>query len=1106
MAFGIPVDFYSLNNAIYNPGIHDDYYSNMWVTDRSNEELSGPEKAFLDGSFEDNHPGHIILGEATVTYNCHGYTFGVIQGTDRYNISWRADLCNGAFVLVNTPQAGDIALMRYDSGVPDSPHSAIVFNQDTVISKWGELPLTKHHKDSVIDIIAFENGDAHYTYYRRVVNTNSMISGLSTFNGTGTYIFSPNVTPATCTWSVEPADMFQNASGTGYTANLSYATPFVHLAPKATLTFTFSYGCDNHYTATKEIDLRIPTTTVSGNAVSDGFVIDANAVVTVTGKIKSNERAKTIVPVGTRLVIDNGIMTSNDDVMWQGIEVWGNSSTHQFLTNGSYGQGYLEMKNGATIENAKCAVELWRPNYWNTTGGIIHASDATFLNNATAVHALSYDNYNPANYSEADYNAEFKNCNFEVNEDYLGTETFTRHVTLAGVDGIRFLGCDFSAKRGVTGIDPWCMGITAYDAGFTVKPLCTSTEVWPCPEGSYKQSTFTGLCGGIRASSDGSQPRAFTVREAVFTNNDRGIRAINTGFPVILMNEFNISRDNTYCDFNYGIILDNVPGFCVEENSFHPVPGSGGATVGLAVHDSHSVNNIYRNSFTNLTRACLAFGQNVCSSTPGVVLGLTYTCNDFGNNQRDLMVLQEDGHGDIQPLQGTPGLSAGNTFRDSDFQIYNDGDTPITYYYNSNNPNESPSTSLVYNVYLNGQAKSNLCLSHYGNGPVDKSAQEKEALASEYLAAYSAYLNLKQLYDSRIDGGSTPAQLSDINAATPADMWELRARLLGLSPYVSKQVLAAAADRNDVFTDPVLFEILAANPDELRSDSLISYLENKEHPLPDYMISLLRQIAGGTTARTALMAEMNRLGHEYSLAAGDIVRSNLNDTVANPTELRNWLGSLNDIAADRMVISSYLHEGDSTSAFTLASMLPELYGLQGGQLEDHAGYMLLLQLYQTLKRTGRTVYELTETETAVVDSIVENGAGVSRVMARSLQEQVTGVMTETCLDLEEPELPVGDRSKAFVDEGSMNKAVGFTASLSPNPATTWAVVDYTLPSRMSKATVVLTNTLGVTVMTAELDGNHGQKVLDLRSLPVGVYLYTIRCGSYMETGKLVVTQ
>lgn len=836
------------------------------------------------------------------------------------------------------------------------------------------------------------------------------------------------------------------------------------------------------------------------------IVVTNNATLTITGEVKMPINGKIIVHPGAKLIIDGGKVTTAHKQLWQGIEVWGNKNTHQFLTNGSYGQGYLEMKNGATIENAKCAVELWRPNYWNTTGGIIHASDATFRNNATSVRAVSYSNYYPNTHVEASYDSHFTNCNFVVDDDYLGTETFTKHVNLADVNGIDFLGCDFSAKRGVTGVDPWCIGLNAYDAGFTVKSLCTNPMVVPCPDEDLKKSTFMGLCAGVKASSSGDNPRTFIVRDAVFTNNDIGVHAINTGFPTILMNEFNINSDNNYCTSNYGIILDHVTSFCVEENSFQPLPGSVGSVRGISVRDSYGVNDIYRNSFTNLTRACRVLGQNVCGNTPSGVLGLTFTCNDFNNNTRDLMVLQEDGIGDIQPLQGSPDLSAGNTFRDSGFQIYNDGDTPITYYYNSNNPNESPSTSLVYNVYLNGQAKSNLCLSHYGNGPVDKSAQEKAALASEYLTAYFAYLNLKQLYDSRIDGGSTPAQLSDINAATPADMWELRARLLGLSPYVSKQVLAAAADRNDVFTDPVLFEILAANPDELRSDSLISYLENKEHPLPDYMISLLRQIAGGTTARTAMVGQMNKLWHDYSLAAGDIVRSNLNDTVANPTELRNWLGNLNDIAADRMAISSYLHEGDSTSAFTLAAMLPELYRLQGEQLEEHAGYMLLLQLYQTLKRTGRTVYELTETETAVVDSIVENGVGVSRIMAQSLQEQVTGVMTETCLDLEEPELPGGDRSQAFVDEGSMNKAVGFKASLSPNPATTWAVVDYTLPPTLSKAIIVLTNTLGVTVMTTELNGTQGQKVLDLRSLPDGVYLYTIRCGSYMETGKLVVTQ
>ena len=40
------------------------------------------------------------------------------------------------------------------------------------------------------------------------------------------------------------------------------------------------------------------------------------------------------------------------------------------------GQGYLELKNGATIENAVCAVELWHPGDWNSTGGIVMGMDS----------------------------------------------------------------------------------------------------------------------------------------------------------------------------------------------------------------------------------------------------------------------------------------------------------------------------------------------------------------------------------------------------------------------------------------------------------------------------------------------------------------------------------------------------------------------------------------------------------------------------------------------------------------------------------------------------------------------------------------------------------
>lgn len=51
MAFGVPVGFSSLDGAVYNPGTHGSHYSDMWVTDRTNDELSSSELAYLNYSY-----------------------------------------------------------------------------------------------------------------------------------------------------------------------------------------------------------------------------------------------------------------------------------------------------------------------------------------------------------------------------------------------------------------------------------------------------------------------------------------------------------------------------------------------------------------------------------------------------------------------------------------------------------------------------------------------------------------------------------------------------------------------------------------------------------------------------------------------------------------------------------------------------------------------------------------------------------------------------------------------------------------------------------------------------------------------------------------------
>ena len=156
--------------------------------------------------------------------------------------------------------------------------------------------------------------------------------------------------------------------------------------------------------------------------------------------------------------------------MWPGIEVWGNSTLHQHTVHGNYLQGYLELKNGATIENAVCAVALCHPGVSGTSGGIVFADSAFFVNNAKAVHALNYAHQFSNGGGEMAYNSSFRNCTFTVDNDYLGTETFKRHAHLYDISSLEFIGCHFSVDPEATGVSPWRCAIQADDAGLPPRP------------------------------------------------------------------------------------------------------------------------------------------------------------------------------------------------------------------------------------------------------------------------------------------------------------------------------------------------------------------------------------------------------------------------------------------------------------------------------------------------------------------------------------------------------------------------------------------------------------------------------------------------------------
>jgi hypothetical protein len=357
---------------------------------------------------------------------------------------------------------------------------------------------------------------------------------------------------------------------------------------------------------------------------------------TLTGcDVRFWKNARLIIEDGGTVTLNNSVLTSCDS-MWRGVEVWGNRNHSQEYdpTIHGYWQGRLLM-TGSTIENSINGVDLWRPNSYGNTGGIISAYNSTFRNNAKAIHACYYvvkPNMLP-NSINYDNKSIVNNCTFVIDNDYLGEVVFHKHIDLAGVKGFKFVGCDFSTVR-TSMISPYATGIAAYEAGVFVdaRKLYSSQGIYV----GLDKSSFSGFYNGVYGSnvSPNAVNEAIIIDNSTFVNNATGVQLLNYLGSVITRNTFTLGLnygDMGKCSPTYGssfgVNLSGCSGFKVEENSFN------GGTSGIN-HDFNGVrvfscpslaDVIYKNTFLNLMRGNYAQGNNRIKKNNNT--GVSYICN-----------------------------------------------------------------------------------------------------------------------------------------------------------------------------------------------------------------------------------------------------------------------------------------------------------------------------------------------------------------------------------------------------------------------------------------------------------------------------------------------
>ncbi len=408
------------------------------------------------------------------------------------------------------------------------------------------------------------------------------------------------------------------------------------------------------------------------------LIIDSGKTLTVACNLYFTKESRLIVCPGGKLVVDGGTLTSAcPGEMWQGIEVVGDRTKRQLAQY----QGIVELRNGATIENAHCGIRtgLQGDASYATTGGIIRAEDAYFINNRRSVEFLSYTNH-ALNGSVTNNQSYFTGCSFTVNDDNLfsqGNGQFIDHVTLWEVKGIAFNGCTF--ENATTAQGDRRHAIYAEDAGFTVDKRCTDPVYNPstCTCNAFVRSTFSGFAIAIEANTSGNQ---FPVKidHSRFSENGTGVRINGNHFATVTRCDFDLTTNPQEWRYLYGLYLSGCSGFKVEANQFDgTVQYVDGITTGVYVNGSgSSVNSLYKNEFDNLSYGIHAYGNNS---------GLQIRCNEFDGSGADIFVPSGSS---IASSQGSLQTSAGNKFMQAyGYNIFNGGAQTITYYYKNSTTN-----------------------------------------------------------------------------------------------------------------------------------------------------------------------------------------------------------------------------------------------------------------------------------------------------------------------------------------------------------------------------------------------------------------------------------
>jgi len=860
----------------------------------------------------------------------------------------------------------------------------------------------------------------------------------------------------------------------------------------------------------------------TNKVLTDNLIIKAGATLTINSTVKVYTGKKIIIEPKARLILDGGILTSFCGDYWQGIEVWGNSNLTQTAAN----QGTVILKNGATIEYAREAIQVWKYNDWSKTGGIIDASNSYFKNNWRSIAYYPYHSYSPVSGNEYPNKGRITNCEFTWDDNFLNINGVAPAITMNHVNGVVIGGCDFIDNR-TTIVNPHQRpnGIYTIDAGYKVVGRNIGGLNTPVhhdySETNYDVCKFKNLQHGVYAMNSNSQ-FTVTVDHCKFEDMIYGVRLSSVDNALITRNKFDFTLTHpTDITVMHELVFDKCTGYKAEGNKFNSQIPSAPIEGTLVYNSGVSQNRIYRNDYTNVMTGNYSNGQNTNDmGGTNAPSGLQFLCNDHLNNQNfDEYVFtfpNANGNGQgIRLKQGSSAESAGNTLSSNlnplqgKANIKSDDFDNIIYFVGSGN-NQIP--SVIGGVGTQLSFQNNGCLSTFSNTIV---IQQKSILSptvkSELIAELQS-IGTQQLekaieLDNLLQTGDSPYLHELVANLTPYNKQFVRSELSANSPYLSELLLKEVGDKTPgIYPHAWYKDLILANIEVAQTKTFIDYLISKNVPLPFGLINQINeQKLITTTQRGEKIDFLTDLNTRKTVILDLLIQNELSDTVEIDWQAyNNWITQREDIICKSQMADMHLGKGeiiqcneklDYIDVHINEFMMDEIK-------QEMSDYSTFKKYVLTFVNEDGIIESLDSTQIEQLEYIANNFSGKSAVQARNLLCFHVGL----CEDIEVVyATPNNAKSAQATNESSEESAytINQTLKVIPNPNN--GEFKLVMPENCTIQNLQIIDIHGKEILFETIEDNGEYLKLKMENTSTGIYTLKTNCsdGSVFVTRLLI---